>query len=136
MGGGGGKGQKNTQIVLFIPTLLATLVGLPLPLFPFSFPSSSNLCSPSLRIICPKYATCLCLTIVKHNCLLPIIVRISLFALCVEDTVFKFEHFMRLCLLFLFEGYLVLLLQEVGFTQGILIYSRYVVIVLFLPALF
>ena len=24
MGGGGGKGQKNTEIVLFVPTLLAT----------------------------------------------------------------------------------------------------------------
>ena len=27
MGGGGGKEQKNTEIVLFVPTLLETIVG-------------------------------------------------------------------------------------------------------------
>ena len=37
----------------FVHSLILSIdnvLGLPLPLFPFSFPSTSNLCSPSLRI--------------------------------------------------------------------------------------
>lgn len=63
------------------------ILGLLLAPFPFSFPSTSNLCSPCLRIICPKNCNYLRLIIFNSSCLLSIIFITSLYDLYVVHSI-------------------------------------------------